>query len=272
MAARWCGKKDWGEARPSPYWVESYPAVPCVALASVFMRRITGRERAPVDSVASRCTMLPAPLPVRHGSGPGWRRRGLSPCGGRAADQWVCLVPSCQERRRAATRACCQTRRSCRRWWRRPRRSAASRCPRRPRIGRACSTSTHRGRAGGGPSRYISGMWPSLRCACRGVASALELGVPSPLSPRRTSYLIYLSVTRRVLFRSFPPPPLPRGAQHVPGCVREHRGGCTRSFGSGLLHASSSQGAALERRRLRRPPAASALDRHAASRWRRRVG
>ena len=36
MAARWCGKKDWGEARPSPYWVESCPAVPCVALASVF--------------------------------------------------------------------------------------------------------------------------------------------------------------------------------------------------------------------------------------------
>jgi hypothetical protein len=56
MAARWCGKKDWGEARPSPYWVESCPAVPCVALASVFRRRITGRERAPVDSVASRCT------------------------------------------------------------------------------------------------------------------------------------------------------------------------------------------------------------------------
>ena len=51
MAARWCGKKDWGEARPSPYWVESCPAVPCVALASVFRRRITGRERAPVDSV-----------------------------------------------------------------------------------------------------------------------------------------------------------------------------------------------------------------------------
>jgi hypothetical protein len=50
--------KDWGEARPSPYWVESCPAVPCVALASVFRRRITGRERAPVDSVASRCTML----------------------------------------------------------------------------------------------------------------------------------------------------------------------------------------------------------------------
>ena len=48
MAARWCGKKDWGEARPSPYWVESCPAVPCVALASVFRRRITGRERAPV--------------------------------------------------------------------------------------------------------------------------------------------------------------------------------------------------------------------------------
>ena len=59
MAARWCGKTDWNEARPSPYWVESYPAVPCVALASVFMRRITGRERAPVDSAASRCTMLP---------------------------------------------------------------------------------------------------------------------------------------------------------------------------------------------------------------------
>jgi hypothetical protein len=26
MAARWCGKKDWGEARPSPYWEESCPA------------------------------------------------------------------------------------------------------------------------------------------------------------------------------------------------------------------------------------------------------
>ena len=179
-------------------------------------------------------------------------------------------MPSCQERRRAATRACCQTRRSCRRWWRRPRRSAASRCPRRPRIGRACSTSTHRGRAGGGPSRYMSGMWPSLRCACRGVASALELGVPSPLS----HILSYLSILlRRQNFPSRPSDqPLPRVAQHVPGCVREHRGGCTRSFGSGLLHASSSQGAALERRRLRRPPAASALDRHAASRWRRRVG
>ena len=22
MAARWCGKTDWGEARSSPYWVE----------------------------------------------------------------------------------------------------------------------------------------------------------------------------------------------------------------------------------------------------------
>ena len=32
MAARWCGKTDWNEARPSPYWVESYPAVPYLAL------------------------------------------------------------------------------------------------------------------------------------------------------------------------------------------------------------------------------------------------
>jgi hypothetical protein len=74
-------KKDWGEARPSPYWVESCPAVACVALASVFRRRITGRERAPVDSVGgeqvhdvalSQCVAVV--------SGPGWRRRGLSPC------------------------------------------------------------------------------------------------------------------------------------------------------------------------------------------------
>jgi hypothetical protein len=69
MAARWCGKTDWNEARPSPYWVESCPAVayrPC-QLASVFRRRITGRERPPVDSVASRCTMLPF-SPARLGS------------------------------------------------------------------------------------------------------------------------------------------------------------------------------------------------------------
>ena len=52
MAARWCGKKDWGEARPSPYCVESCPVAPCVAFASAFRRRITGggaRQRAPVD-------------------------------------------------------------------------------------------------------------------------------------------------------------------------------------------------------------------------------
>ena len=53
------------------------------------------------------------------------------------------------------------------------------------------------------------------------------------------------------------------------GCMRDHRGGCTRRFGSGLLHAGSSQGTAFERRRVRRPPAASALDRHTTSRWRR---
>jgi hypothetical protein len=32
MAARWCGKTDWNEARPSPYWVESCPAVAYLAL------------------------------------------------------------------------------------------------------------------------------------------------------------------------------------------------------------------------------------------------
>ena len=33
MAARGCGKKDWGEARPSPYGVESCPEGPFVDLA-----------------------------------------------------------------------------------------------------------------------------------------------------------------------------------------------------------------------------------------------
>ena len=59
IAARWWGKKDWGEARPSPYTVESTPSVPCAALASSLRRRITAGERAPVDSVASKCTRLP---------------------------------------------------------------------------------------------------------------------------------------------------------------------------------------------------------------------
>ena len=54
IAARWWGKKNWGEARPSPYTVESTPSVPCVALASSLRRRITAGERAPVDSVALR--------------------------------------------------------------------------------------------------------------------------------------------------------------------------------------------------------------------------
>jgi hypothetical protein len=59
IAARWWGEKDWGEARPSPYTVESTPSVPCAALASSLRRRITAGERAPVDSVASKCTRLP---------------------------------------------------------------------------------------------------------------------------------------------------------------------------------------------------------------------
>ena len=45
------GKQDWGEARPSPYTVESTPSVPCAALPSSLRRRITAGERAPVDSV-----------------------------------------------------------------------------------------------------------------------------------------------------------------------------------------------------------------------------
>ena len=54
MAARWCGKKDRGEARPSPYGVESCPEGSFVDLASALRRTITPRERAPVDSVASK--------------------------------------------------------------------------------------------------------------------------------------------------------------------------------------------------------------------------
>ena len=57
-AARWCGKKDWGEARPRPYGVESCPWTSCVDLASALRRRITAGERAPVDSEASRWTRL----------------------------------------------------------------------------------------------------------------------------------------------------------------------------------------------------------------------
>jgi hypothetical protein len=47
------GKKDWGEARPSPYLLTGWSRAlvrcrACVTLASVFRRRIMGRERAPV--------------------------------------------------------------------------------------------------------------------------------------------------------------------------------------------------------------------------------
>jgi hypothetical protein len=30
-------KKDWGEARPSPYTVESTPSVPCVYLSEIYL-------------------------------------------------------------------------------------------------------------------------------------------------------------------------------------------------------------------------------------------
>ena len=43
MAARWWGKKDWGEERPSPYTVESTPSVPCAALASDYSYSYRGR-------------------------------------------------------------------------------------------------------------------------------------------------------------------------------------------------------------------------------------
>ena len=41
-AARWCEKKDWGDARPRPYWVESCPCASLVDLSSAWRRRICG--------------------------------------------------------------------------------------------------------------------------------------------------------------------------------------------------------------------------------------
>ena len=86
-----------GEARPAKsihtYWLGG--VVPRgalgVALASrVFRRRITGRERAPVDSAASRCTMLPfASASLARGGLVAGRRGHVSPCGGLAAGQSV---------------------------------------------------------------------------------------------------------------------------------------------------------------------------------------
>ena len=58
-AARWCWKKDWGDARPRPYWVESCPCGPAADLSSTWRRRITPGARAPVFSEQSKCTMLP---------------------------------------------------------------------------------------------------------------------------------------------------------------------------------------------------------------------
>ena len=105
MAARWCGKKDWGEARPSPYCVESCPVAPCVAFASAFIgggSRAGARDRGRRWTVGGEQVHDVRPFGfaqrARRGwevAGPGWRRRGrrLSPCGGRAAGQWVRLVP-----------------------------------------------------------------------------------------------------------------------------------------------------------------------------------
>ena len=49
MAARWWGKKDWGEERPSSYTVESTPSVPCAALASSLRRRKRGAACLPPE-------------------------------------------------------------------------------------------------------------------------------------------------------------------------------------------------------------------------------
>jgi len=49
-AARWCGKKDWGDARPRPYWVESCPYASLVDLSSTWRRRMTSGVRAPQSS------------------------------------------------------------------------------------------------------------------------------------------------------------------------------------------------------------------------------
>ena len=62
MAARWWGKKDWGEERPTPYTVESTPpthnrepydtrivSVPCAALASSLRRRKRGAACLPPE-------------------------------------------------------------------------------------------------------------------------------------------------------------------------------------------------------------------------------
>eukprot|EP00964_Phaeocystis_antarctica_P106886 scaffold71679_cov28-Phaeocystis_antarctica.AAC.1 len=53
-AARWCWKKDWGDARPRPNWVESCPCGSLADLSSTWRRRITAGVRAPVFSEQSK--------------------------------------------------------------------------------------------------------------------------------------------------------------------------------------------------------------------------
>ena len=80
MAARWWGKKDWGEARPSPYTVESTPSVPCAALASSLRRRSVCAKMCCYSTVTTLLSILEVLGVVWFAAGPATGRSEKPDC------------------------------------------------------------------------------------------------------------------------------------------------------------------------------------------------